>query len=763
MLIKNATPGAEFHRVAFGLIAPSGTDDTQMRWVGCNTPYEGDNERACVGGVGFGTTTFASQSWTVGPDASPAGTQLPHTLYVVLEGNRPSQASLLTLNPENGPGTYVLGSVELDGSPDLEPALTVDGVTDVDDRQSPGTPVVPFELADFSAPVPTQVRLIGAFNPADDVDGDGIQDLGDNCPFSPNPAQTNRGSFLDSTDDSDALGDACQCAESSDDGAVLDPDDFDDIRDYLAGRITKPRRGSRDRGALLRRRHHRVQHPRPRLPQAGPRHRRPPASPPAAMRRSRRHPCPRRPLAPGSWKLPPRCARSPDDHLRPTPNWYPADVSSRARLASLSLLLAGLLALSGADPARAQTSIVLDGSLPHGRTDDVSGTQPGPTYEVGEALGWQVGGNLFHSFSLFSVGAGDTATFTEDPALNAGLPPIGNVIARVTSGNVSAIDGVLRSEIPNSNFFLLNPAGVIFGGASSLDLPGSLTVSTAQSLVYTGGSEALSTTVLDDPVLLAAEPAAFGFLGGTAAADVLLGNPDPNVAKRLRVADGATFTIVAGNVRIENNTDVQAFGGRVQVAAVGSAAAEVPTDLAQWNVAPDGNAELGEVSVENQSALDTLPFDANVAQGTVVIRGGRFELLDRSLVRGGDRVGGTGAAVDVQVARDVEVRDRGELRSEGQGAITSGGVHVSAQGDQLGRTGGGALARLRVRPGVGPRRRRCSRRGSHPRGVGIDHRDHDVSAAPPADRFESPRVRAPRCAMRRSPPRPRPPAAAATS
>jgi hypothetical protein len=85
-----------------------------------------------------------------------------------------------------------------------------------------------------------EVKLIGAFDPAEDLDGDGIQDLGDNCPFQPNPAQTNRGAFLDPTDDSNPLGDACECAEATDDGAVLDPDDFDEIFDYLAGKITNP-------------------------------------------------------------------------------------------------------------------------------------------------------------------------------------------------------------------------------------------------------------------------------------------------------------------------------------------------------------------------------------------------------------------------------------------------------------------------------------------------------------------------------------------
>ena len=79
------------------------------------------------------------------------------------------------------------------------------------------------------------MKLVGAFNTAVDVDGDFIPDLADNCPFQSNPAQANRGSFLDATDESDGLGDECQCAEGTGDGAVLDPDDFDEIFDHLAG------------------------------------------------------------------------------------------------------------------------------------------------------------------------------------------------------------------------------------------------------------------------------------------------------------------------------------------------------------------------------------------------------------------------------------------------------------------------------------------------------------------------------------------------
>src|SRR5258705_5979563 len=124
----------------------------------------------------------------------------------------------------------------------------------------------------------------------------------------------------------------------------------------------------------------------------------------------------------------------------------------RHRAAALPLLFFLIRAI----PVLAQTAIVLDGSL-NGLTDTIAPV--GNDYVIGDDLGKQVGSNLFHSFSLFNLATGDIATFTDDP--NAGAP-ISNVIARVTGGTPSAIDGTLRSTIPGADFFFLNPAGVIF-------------------------------------------------------------------------------------------------------------------------------------------------------------------------------------------------------------------------------------------------------------------------------------------------------------
>src|SRR3954447_4635280 len=132
-------------------------------------------------------------------------------------------------------------------------------------------------------------------------------------------------------------------------------------------------------------------------------------------------------------------------------------------------LIAALLA---AGPVRAQ--IITDGSV--GPKVSLSGSQ----VDIGADLGTRSGANLFHSFEKFGIATGQTATFT-------GPGTVRNVISRVTGGEISNIDGTLRSTVGQADLYFLNPAGVIFGPNARLDVPGSLHVSTAHELRFADG------------------------------------------------------------------------------------------------------------------------------------------------------------------------------------------------------------------------------------------------------------------------------------
>src|SRR6185436_15263960 len=68
------------------------------------------------------------------------------------------------------------------------------------------------------------------------------------------------------------------------------------------------------------------------------------------------------------------------------------------------------------------------------------------------AGGARAGGNLFHSFTAFDLGAGDTAAWTAaDPA------GVANVVNRVTGGRFSTIAGVIDTQaLPNATFYFIN-------------------------------------------------------------------------------------------------------------------------------------------------------------------------------------------------------------------------------------------------------------------------------------------------------------------
>ena len=164
-------------------------------------------------------------------------------------------------------------------------------------------------------------------------------------------------------------------------------------------------------------------------------------------------------------------------------------------LAPVALIVIAGAAYSSLSSAQ----IVTDGSV------GAQVTLNGLDVQIVETLGTRAGDNLFHSFETFNIQADGTVTFT-------GASDINNVISRVTGGEVSNIDGVLRSEVGSANFFFINPAGVAFGEGGSVDVPASFHLSTADELRFVDGT-VLSAGTADTSTLSMAAPEAFGFLG----------------------------------------------------------------------------------------------------------------------------------------------------------------------------------------------------------------------------------------------------------
>ncbi len=323
----------------------------------------------------------------------------------------------------------------------------------------------------------------------------------------------------------------------------------------------------------------------------------------------------------------------------------------RLRLACW-LGLVGVCSWLGGGWASAQ--VVLDGKL------GPSGAVAGPQFSITAGLGLVRGNNLFHSFSQFDLAAGDVATFS-------GPSSIHNILARVTGGSASSIDGTIRSDIPGANLFLLNPSGIVFGPNASIDVSGSFAATTADYLKLADGVRFAAALDADDSGLSTADVAAFGFLG-RAAGSLRLDRTT------LRSEAGGNISLVGGSVQLDG-ASVRTAGGEVQLAAVQSAG-ELPVDAGTLSRAEimARFSGLGEVVVGGGTQIDV----SGEAGGRVVIRGGQLQ-VDQSVIKADTLGAGQGRGINLAVAGDLSVVNAGQINSGAGGGSGSGGaIEISA-------------------------------------------------------------------------------------
>jgi len=177
---------------------------------------------------------------------------------------------------------------------------------------------------------------------------------------------------------------------------------------------------------------------------------------------------------------------------------------------SLWLALVPLAALLNTKPAKAQstgpqvTPVQSDIEAAPNDTNTQVPTNLDNNQNINITGGQTSGNNLFHSFTRFNVTTGETANFV--------LPSsdIRNVINRVNGGNTSVINGNLNVDGNLVNLYLMNPAGIIFGNGSSIDVSGSFTATTANGIRF-GENNWFSASGNNNYTALTGNPTAFGF------------------------------------------------------------------------------------------------------------------------------------------------------------------------------------------------------------------------------------------------------------
>ncbi|BAZ08269.1 filamentous hemagglutinin-like protein [Calothrix sp. NIES-4071] len=168
------------------------------------------------------------------------------------------------------------------------------------------------------------------------------------------------------------------------------------------------------------------------------------------------------------------------------------------------------------------------------------------------------GNNLFHSFSNFSIPTNGSATFDL-----VSTPNITTIFSRVTGGNVSSIDGLIRTVNNSSpvSLFLMNPSGIIFGQNASLNIGGSFVGTTANSIKFADGTEFSATNITAQPLLTVSVP--IGLQMGQNPGTITHQATNFAVQPRLRLS------LIGGDVSVEGGRLI-APSGRIEVGSVGA-------------------------------------------------------------------------------------------------------------------------------------------------------------------------------------------------
>ena len=238
--------------------------------------------------------------------------------------------------------------------------------------------------------------------------------------------------------------------------------------------------------------------------------------------------------------------------------------------------------------------------------------------------GVESGTNLFHSFEQFSLTVDEVASFDN------GLE-IEHIFSRVTGG-ASEIDGLIQTQ-GSASLFLLNPAGIVFGGNAQLDIGGSFVASTADSLIFEQGEfSAVSPEV--ESLLTIGFP--IGLQYGRGGEIAVL--PNDNRAfdnLGLEVDADNTLALLGGDVLVEQNS-LNARGGDVEIASIRDGKVGLKGRDSGWQFDYQNIEQLGRIDFNNLALInsgrvnfrgETISFSA----GSRILDFNEFEAADNSI------------------------------------------------------------------------------------------------------------------------------------
>lgn len=322
-----------------------------------------------------------------------------------------------------------------------------------------------------------------------------------------------------------------------------------------------------------------------------------------------------------------------------------------------------LLGCWNINPVAAQ--IVPDATLPVNSQVTVEGN----TFTLDG--GTTAGSNLFHSFSEFSLPTGWEAFFNNPTNID-------NIFTRVTGGQISEIDGLIRAN-GGANLFLLNPSGIVFGPNAQLNLGGSFFASTANEIVFVDGRfsaiepETQPLLLINVPIGLQYGTNPGAIVDRSQVSGILFENP---VTTGLQVNLGETLALVGGEVRLEGG-NLTAEGGRIELGSVGAGLVGIGSVEAGFPLTYSPDQPFTDITLSDGAIVDT----SGNGGGTIQVRGRNISLFEGSQIRSNTLGSGLGGDLTVTASQGITVRGRLpdlqpsalQVRVEGESARGTGG------------------------------------------------------------------------------------------
>jgi filamentous hemagglutinin family protein len=202
--------------------------------------------------------------------------------------------------------------------------------------------------------------------------------------------------------------------------------------------------------------------------------------------------------------------------------------------------------------------------------------------------GTQAGGNLFYSLQKLGLSTGEIANFLSNPSVQ-------NVLTRVTGGEASLINGLLQVTGGNSNLFIMNPAGIVFGANASLNVPASFSATTATGMQVGNGWFGINSSV-DEVRNLTGNVAGYAFTNTLPSVDT---NPSGVILNEgnLNVSTGKSVTLVGGMV--VNTGAIATPSGTITIAAT--------PDNKFIKITNEGSLISLELPIADQQAVGNAP------------------------------------------------------------------------------------------------------------------------------------------------------------